>query len=296
MIFGDGASGSSFAPRCCYGGYWGIAGHLYSATPAAEAGSTVVRRTMSEPLIPDNILRFLNALPTTGDTVEWILQFRAALQELLGDVDRIAVNININCDLAHPEKYNPGIDIRIEGFPPLRKSLEIGSTLLDHVTPAERALADYKRLGYPLEEYQAPIGYDYFVAGHAHVATLFLFRRRGLPQISKKTVRAMKSLEPFLLFAFSGLVAHHYRARPVDVLFIQLLDRVRKAAKLSKREGQVIMLHLFGLSYAEIARQLFISENTVAKHVKSAHRKTGCQSFLELFRPYFREALPEAEI
>jgi DNA-binding CsgD family transcriptional regulator len=45
-----------------------------------------------------------------------------------------------------------------------------------------------------------------------------------------------------------------------------------------------------GLSYAEISRQLFISENTVAKHVKAAHRKTGCTSFLELFAPYFREA------
>jgi len=41
--------------------------------------------------------RFLASIPMTPDPVEWILGFRAALQELLGDVDRIAMEVNTYC-------------------------------------------------------------------------------------------------------------------------------------------------------------------------------------------------------
>lgn len=106
----------------------------------------------------------------------------------------------------------------------------------------------------------------------------------------------MNAVERFLIYTFSSFVARHYNAKPGDLLFARMLERVNVAAKLSHRESQVMFLHLFGLGYAEISRQLFISEDTVAKHVKSAHRKTGCTSFLELFRPYFVEPTQERQV
>jgi len=239
------------------------------------------------PLIPEEILRFLNALPTTGDTVEWILQFRAALQELLGDVDRVAIRINIICDIFHPHSYNPAIELSLHTKPELMISRRIMANRIESMSPAERMIAEFKRLGYPLDDYQPPCCYQYSLAERAYLATLLLFKRRGNHPISEDTLYTMNKLEPFMIFAFSGLVTRHYMTTPVEHLFTRMLSHVQTAAGLSNRECHIMALHLCGLSYTEIACQLFISENTVAKHVKSAHRKTGCASFLELFRPYF---------
>jgi DNA-binding CsgD family transcriptional regulator len=48
--------------------------------------------------------------------------------------------------------------------------------------------------------------------------------------------------------------------------------------ELSAREFEVISIVAMGLTNAQIARHLFISESTVAKHVQSGMRKTGAAS------------------
>lgn len=51
---------------------------------------------------------------------------------------------------------------------------------------------------------------------------------------------------------------------------------------ISSREKQIINCLSDGLTYKEIAEQLFISENTVAKHVQNIYEKTGTKNKVEL--------------
>jgi DNA-binding CsgD family transcriptional regulator len=250
--------------------------------------------TIAEPaLIPEKVLQFMSSLPTTGDTVEWIYQFREGLQSLLGDVDRIAICINVGCELTATRRSKQHFDIAQHArfsaadrhLPVIRSDSEesISSQLIE----------DWRRLGRPLDDYHHPHCYDYYSVAGVHLASILLFRRRTLPPTSNRTLQTIEALKPFLIFVLSGHIARHHYKQPVDRLFTKVVGTTHVSAKLTERETHVLALRLMGLSYAEIARQLFISENTVAKHVKSAHRKTGCESFLELFAPYFREATGE---
>jgi DNA-binding NarL/FixJ family response regulator len=51
---------------------------------------------------------------------------------------------------------------------------------------------------------------------------------------------------------------------------------------LTSREEEVLQLLSQGLTNAEIGQTLFISGNTVAKHVHSILEKTGCANRTEL--------------
>jgi DNA-binding CsgD family transcriptional regulator len=51
---------------------------------------------------------------------------------------------------------------------------------------------------------------------------------------------------------------------------------------LSDRERDVVTLLLEGLSYAQIARELYVTRSTVAFHLSNAYAKTGATSRHEL--------------
>jgi DNA-binding CsgD family transcriptional regulator len=51
---------------------------------------------------------------------------------------------------------------------------------------------------------------------------------------------------------------------------------------LSDRERDVVTLLLEGLSYAQIARELYVTRSTVAFHLSNAYAKTGTTSRHEL--------------
>ena len=53
-------------------------------------------------------------------------------------------------------------------------------------------------------------------------------------------------------------------------------------AVLSDRERDVVTLLLEGLSYAQIARELYVTRSTVAFHLSNAYAKTGTTSRHEL--------------
>jgi DNA-binding NarL/FixJ family response regulator len=89
--------------------------------------------------------------------------------------------------------------------------------------------------------------------------------------------------------------AFDYLLKPVDVDELKLvLDRLnRKNGKginsdlvkrfhLSSREMEIVELLLKGFSSEEIARQLFLSKNTVNTHRRNIHEKTGAKNTVEL--------------
>ncbi len=51
---------------------------------------------------------------------------------------------------------------------------------------------------------------------------------------------------------------------------------------LSSREKEIVELLLKGFSSEEIARQLFLSKNTVNTHRRNIHEKTGAKNTVEL--------------
>lgn len=63
-----------------------------------------------------------------------------------------------------------------------------------------------------------------------------------------------------------------------------LFDRLKVAKRLTDREAEIIQLLLKGYTYKVMAKQLFISENTLKTHVKSIYGKLEINSRMELIR------------
>lgn len=239
-------------------------------------------------VIPDRVLRFLNALPVTGEPLEWIPAFRDELCLLLGDVDRVTMNINIGCDLRNPETYSPGIFIT--SYNSARSNESDGvlvSSGKEEVSQAEQLLEYIRDKGFPTNDYHPPHALDYYIGSQAYLGTIFLWRSCHKEPISKATIDTVAALEPFFIFAFSDLVARRQYSKPTDKTFLDAMESLTGAAGLSRQEQRVIILQLFGHSYKEMADMLGISVDGVKHHLKMIHRKTGARSYTELFAKYF---------
>jgi len=243
-------------------------------------------------LMPDHILQFLNALPITGDTVEWINAFREALKTMLGDVDRVAVQVNLNCDLQHPERYAPTIDIAQHSTTSRRSAQTVVMTApWEGQNPAEKMIEEFRQLGYPLNDYHAPHSFGYHYGGNAYLGTILLFRERAKQPISDRTLQAMASIEPFIIFALSDLVTRHYYAKPIDRVFADILTELGREAGLSSQDNRILSLMLLGYSYKQVADRMELSIDTIRKHMKRIYRKTRTGSLAELFAKYFTPRL-----
>ena len=64
----------------------------------------------------------------------------------------------------------------------------------------------------------------------------------------------------------------------------ELLEELITKYEISPREAEVFKLLLTGSTNGEIAKQLYISENTVKFHVRNILKKTGCTNRTELTR------------
>ncbi len=70
-------------------------------------------------------------------------------------------------------------------------------------------------------------------------------------------------------------VIRSFRAKPLPLCFPDC------NRSLTRRETEVLRLLSEGLTNAEIGQTLFISGNTIAKHVHSILEKTGCANRTE---------------
>ncbi|MDB5035933.1 MAG: LuxR family transcriptional regulator [Chlorobi bacterium] len=244
-------------------------------------------------LIPEHILRFLNALPMTSDTVEWINAFREALRELLGDVDRIAVSVDLNSGLSNSSSVLPDLAItqHMSADADTLSSIVTASEQGTYASPSEFHLQEFQRLGYPLGDYHDPYGVDYYYEGKVYVGTIFLFRERAKPPISDRTLIAMSALEPFLTFTLSDLVTRNSFVKPIDRIFYDILRDVANEAGLSVQDRRVLSLLVLGYPYKQVADRMDLSLDTIRKHMKRIYRKTRTGSLAELFAKYFTPRL-----
>lgn len=235
------------------------------------------------PRSPEALVRFLNALPTNGELVSWLGDFRDALSEYLGDVDQVMVDVNYLCDLSQPQSYRPlkAVTQYFDGSG--EAEVTIDPQVLEPGTAARLIRGSGLRLSY----YHPPIVFEYMLGAHAYLGCVILLRERGNTPIGATTIAIMESIERFMVFLLSDVVARHNFTRPVDRAFHTALEQLGIDLDLTDREQEVLAAHLFGYPYRKIADQLHLSIDTVRKHVKAIHRKAGVSTYTELFAKYF---------
>jgi DNA-binding CsgD family transcriptional regulator len=231
---------------------------------------------------------FLNRLPTTGNTLTWITQFREALLLLFEEVDHMSITVNVDCDLVNPGTYSSSLSVTQHMSEELGVPNQIVTNAPAHVeAPSVTLLADYRSKGYPMERFHDPIAFDYFLQETAYLGTVFLWGEKSKAPISKITIVEFEQLRPFMHFALSDLVSRHHDARPFDRAFDEALHQMTRQAGLSEQEKKIVVLQLYGHTYKAIGKRLFIAHDTVRKHIQSVYRKTGTTSINEVFAKYF---------
>ncbi len=252
-----------------------------------KAGSVTAGAPRPVALSSEACLRFLTTLPVTGDTVEWINRFRTGLRDLLGDVDRISLNINRQASLQDPQ--SPEVVFSVTQYADaVGEQQGVDVSTQDRSAPfSDRLLAGVREQGFPLDDYHEPLAYNYFFSGIAYVGTMFLWRERNRPPIASATIELIERLEPFVVYAITSHVAWCQYSRPSDRGFQIALRNMVQATGLTPQEQRVAVLQLLGRSHKEIAQMLTIAVPTVKKHVNSIYRKTGTRSHSELFARYF---------
>jgi DNA-binding CsgD family transcriptional regulator len=240
-------------------------------------------------LIPPNIEKFLNALPLIDKPATWITIFRDALRELLGDVDRIMINVNVHCDIHDPDSDGNAdffVIQHVREEKPGKRSSHV-TTQPNPQTPGKMLIEDARRGGFPAQEYQPPHCFDYYLQKEAYLGTIVLWRSRSEPPISGRTLDAMESLRPFLIFLLSDCIGRQNREKNSANTFNDIVTRLGQEAGLTPRQLEVLLHYILGEEISEISKSLYRSTEAIRKHIKAIHQKMGVRSHKELMARYF---------
>lgn len=245
--------------------------------------------TISPSAIPDPVVRFLNSMPITGNTVEWINTFRETLRLVLPDVDRVSLSINRQANLS--SNHSTEMVFQVTQHTSSEGALKVVSVDTHDSASTQRysdaLLQSSRNQGFPFEQYHPPHAIDYFYGGVAYVGTLFLWRSIDQPPISPSSIELIERLEPFMIYAITAHIAWFQSSRPTDRGFQSALHDMVRATNLSRQEQRIVVLQLLGNSYKDIADLLSVKVVTVKKHIKSIYMKTETRSLSELFAKYF---------
>lgn len=238
----------------------------------------------------------MNSLPTTFDPMEWAMQFKDALLELLVDVDRVAVFANACYRFPDPAAFTANTSVKglyslIMMVSQDRQSHRTNVDIdVDPNVPygthqmIESHLRQLQRSGMPFDEYQNPVSFIYeFNNTEEHLGIIFLFRKRDMPPISTKTLETMEQLRPFFFFVLSDFASRYRYTRPEAIIFNGIISHLFRKLTVTSREREVLTLRLLGFQVSDIARKLYVTPNAIKRHIKSIHRKAGVDSFMELF-------------
>lgn len=215
------------------------------------------------------VIKLISSLSQSTDFNAWSAAFRAAMLDLLPDVDHVSVSVNVHN--GRPDDRN----INIEEVPEAPDAF------------ARRLVEQLHRRKFPKSEYHPPLYREYRLHGVAYLRTLVLWRRRGRVPISSATASFVDELQPVMRFVLSHYVVRHQLSTPVEHTFVHALERATDEARLTAQERRAMVLLLLGESYEEIANRLSISLNTVRHHIRSLFAKTGTHGHAELVAKYF---------
>ncbi|MTI60795.1 MAG: helix-turn-helix transcriptional regulator [Firmicutes bacterium] len=114
------------------------------------------------------------------------------------------------------------------------------------------------------------------------LATLSLFRDRHSPDFSAKELYFFHILKPHLGNQLYKLIVIESKDSSRYTNYSQLIGQLADKFGLSTREAEVVNLVIKGATNQEIADSLFISINTVKKHLYKIFNKTNSASRTEL--------------
>jgi DNA-binding CsgD family transcriptional regulator len=238
--------------------------------------------------IPPAVREFLNGLPTTGRTVEWMRGVRNGLRKLLADVDRIVIDINLHCDPNDPAAEEElMITQHVQPAPLPRGGRPDVVTTWNARSPSQNIIEQAGRHGFDPRRFHEPHCFEYYLQGRSYLGTIILWRERTMPPISQATLEIMRSIEPFMSFLLSDCVARCQKHDPDLHLFKEVVDAIGGRIGLTRRQEEVFLHQVFGKSQEEIAASLNIALGTVRKHITAIHQKSGTHSHGELFARFF---------
>lgn len=249
-----------------------------------------LRTSRTDRSIPLHVQDFLNSLPISKNTVEWIEAVRSGIGKLLGDVDRVTINVNINNDPDRRGDLKDGWVMVAEHVLPQRRgrgSNKIITTAQIVESPSQILIGQAISNGFPIHLYQPPQYFDYYLASDRYLGTIILWRERNRRPISAESLKTMQLLEPFLTFLLSDCVTRRQQSDPGVQIFKEVVDTVAQQIGLTPRQQEVFLLQIVGRSHDSIAELLHITHRTVSKHIQAIYQKAGTHSHSELFARFF---------
>ena len=247
----------------------------------------VERRGPTDGKLAPQFLGFLNALPYSNDTLEWIERFRTLFTGLFSDIDRVSINIDIEAELADskgaPVTYVTQ-NVSLEGEMPvhLQTTVTVGSS-----SPGSEMSEAVRRQKSLMEKYAPPHRFDYHTTHGAYLGSILLWREKRMGPISEATLQSVRDLTPFLTFMLTDCIARRQVEDPGVRIFTGTLATIAGKEKLTRRQQEVLTHGLLGRTHAQTGEALGISAHAVRGHVRSIHVKTGTHTLLELFARYF---------
>lgn len=243
---------------------------------------------VEEPLIPEGVARFLGSLPITAEPTEWMPAFCAAVKEFVGDVDIILLELSLSHDDHEPDVWASTRHINL--LRP-RETQVLRYEVVEHYLDPQYFLQNAVRSGYNLSDYHPVPQYEYYAYPNAnpelcwgYLGAMGLLRSRQKEPISERTIEFFESLEPFFRFVFSSFCHRNRASKPVANSFFRVMHRAFAAFELSRRDQDIVLMRLHGFTHSEIAKILHCTEYAVARRISHLYRRTGCHSFLELYR------------
>jgi DNA-binding CsgD family transcriptional regulator len=228
------------------------------------------------------LLRFLNSLTPLEEPIAWIGTFRDALADLLGDVDRISISMNLQAfDLEHRVAYgheNPA------SVAPMVVPRSAGDDI------AARLINEATLSGFPVDDYHAPAVFCYHAGERTYLAAIILWRSRAMQPIGEASLIMMHTLRPFITYRLSECIDRFMRddrtARGAGAMACQIGARTG----LDPDEREILALTLAGLSIGAIALRTGLTVASVRKHVAAIHRVTGTFDVGEIIRRFVGES------
>ncbi|HVK40154.1 MAG TPA: LuxR C-terminal-related transcriptional regulator [Candidatus Kapabacteria bacterium] len=214
-----------------------------------------------------SLIALANGASRSSDLEQWASDLRDSLARICPTVDRISTNVNRTANAVHGVgQVDPVTSVHVVDRSESRTSFHI-------TTAPERDAAHFvdrfRSAGFPVDEYHEPVCFTYFIDGRVYVGSIILWNHAYSRPVDSHTIEHIESLRPFLTYLFVSAIARYTSVNHLFASTLAMISELTVDSKLSRREREVLICRFNGMSVAEVAEFLHISEATVRRHIRS---------------------------